>query len=106
MKIAMLLRNTLALIFQGRKRKTHLVVQGQFKRPARFADVLTGQEFVRRLQHIPALPVLNLLLRMAKRLSPSMLAGLEPRPHVLAPVAAGAQVSCVLSSQKNSLEDL
>lgn len=84
---------------QGRKRKTHLVVQGQFKRPMRFGDVLTGQEFVRKLQHIPALPVLNLLLRMAKRLSPSMLAGLEPRPHVLAPVAAGAQVTALLFAE-------
>lgn len=79
-------------LFQGRKRKTHLVVQGQFKRAMNFSEVLTGQEFERKLLHIPGMRVLNVLLIMAKRMSPSMLAGFKPRPHVLAPVAAGAQI--------------
>lgn len=68
-------------------------MQGQFNRSMPFGDIVTGQEFNHQLRHIPGMPVLNLMVRMAKRMSPSMLAGFDPRPHILAPVAAGAQVS-------------
>ncbi|GMH32235.1 hypothetical protein BSKO_00069 [Bryopsis sp. KO-2023] len=93
-------------LFQGRKRKTHLVVQGQFKRQMNFSEVLTGQEFDRKLLHIPAVPVLNLLLRMARKMSPSMNAGIDPRPYLLSPVAAGAQIiNCSKPGTEPSLDN-
>lgn len=93
-------------LFQGRKRKTHLVVQGQFKRQMNFSDVLTGQEFERKLLHVPAVQVLNLLLRMAKKMSPSMNAGIDPRPYLLSPVAAGAQIiNCAEPGSEPSLDN-
>lgn len=79
-------------LFQGKKRKTHLIVQGKFKKRLEVDDVVTGQEFARPLKHLPAQTLFSVLLKFAKKLSPSMMTGLTPVPHILAPVMAGAQV--------------
>ena len=81
-------------VFQGQKRKTHLAVQGRFKQELEFSELLTGQEFARPLKRLPATALFSVLLRFAKKLSPSMIAGITPIPHILTPVVAGSQVGC------------
>jgi Protein of unknown function (DUF1769) len=39
---------------QGKKRKSRLTVQGKFKRPMRFNDVVTGQVLSRPAKNLPA----------------------------------------------------
>jgi len=78
-------------LFKGRQRKTSLVVQGRFKRQLPYCDVFTGQEFFRPLLDLPAKWMINVLLRIARRLSPSSMFGLLDAPHILTPLVAGAQ---------------
>lgn len=54
-------------------------------------DVFTGQEFLRPIKNLPAKWMLNVLIRIARRLSPSTIFGLLDAPHILTPLAAGAQ---------------
>lgn len=80
------------VVLQGQKRKTHLTIQGRFKRELEFNEVFTGQEFRRPLKHLPPTTLLSVLIRFGKKLSPSMMAGFTPIPHILTPVVAAAQV--------------
>ena len=41
-------------LFEGRRRKTSITIQGRFKRELAFDDVVTGQEFARPAQNLPA----------------------------------------------------
>ena len=41
-------------LFQGKRRKTAIVIQGTFKEPLLYEDVLTGQEFGRTPTNLPA----------------------------------------------------
>ena len=41
-------------LFKGKRRKTAIVVQGTFKEPLLFEEVLTGQEFGRTPTNLPA----------------------------------------------------
>jgi hypothetical protein len=78
-------------LVQGRQRKTSLVVQGRFKEALPFDDVFTGQEFQEPIRDLPASWLVNVLLRIARKLSPSSIFGLLDNPHILTPVVAGAQ---------------
>ncbi|CAD7702563.1 unnamed protein product [Ostreobium quekettii] len=79
-------------LFQGQRRVTHLAVQGRFKKELDFTDVFTGQEFLLPLKHLPAMSLFSVLLKLGKRLSPSLVAGMTPVPHILTPIAAAAQM--------------
>ena len=41
-------------LFEGRRRKTSITIQGRFKHELAFDDVVTGQEFARPAQNLPA----------------------------------------------------
>lgn len=41
-------------LFEGKRRKTSITMQGRFKRELAFDDVVTGQEFARPAQNLPA----------------------------------------------------
>ena len=41
-------------LFEGQRRKTSITIQGRFKRELDFEDVVTGQEFGRPAQNLPA----------------------------------------------------
>ncbi|KAK9803895.1 hypothetical protein WJX72_002783 [[Myrmecia] bisecta] len=79
-------------LFQGKRRKTSLTVQGRFKQPLGFDDVLTGQEFNRAPTNLPGKWLVEtVLMKMAKRISPSMVIGPLSAPYVLVPIIAMAQ---------------
>ncbi|KAK9804498.1 hypothetical protein WJX73_010880 [Symbiochloris irregularis] len=78
-------------IFEGHKRRTMLVVQGRFKSPLHFNDVLTGQYFPGPLMKIPAPILINTILAISRKLNPSMEIGSVKKPSMLAPVIATAQ---------------
>ena len=67
------------------------MVQGRFKQQLPYDDVFTGQEFFRPLLDMPAKWMINVLLRIARKLSPSSIFGLLDAPHILTPLVAGAQ---------------
>lgn len=66
-------------------------MQGRFKKALPFDDVYTGQELLRPLKNLPAKWMINLLIRIARKLSPSTIFGELDAPHVLTPLVAGAQ---------------
>ncbi len=41
-------------LFDGKRRKTSITIQGRFKQELAFEDVVTGQEFGRPAQNLPA----------------------------------------------------
>ena len=41
-------------LFEGKRRKTSITIQGRFKQELAFEDVVTGQEFGRPAQNLPA----------------------------------------------------
>ena len=41
-------------LFEGRRRKTSITMQGRFKQELAFEDVVTGQEFARPARNLPA----------------------------------------------------
>ena len=41
-------------LFQGKRRKTAIIIQGTFKEPLLYENVLTGQEFGRTPTNLPA----------------------------------------------------
>mmetsp|Transcript_12443 Transcript_12443/g.31899 ORF Transcript_12443/g.31899 Transcript_12443/m.31899 type:complete len:717 (-) Transcript_12443:252-2402(-) len=93
-------------LFKGRQRKTSLVVQGFFKEALPFDDVFTGQEFERPIRDLPASWLVNVLLRIARKLSPSSIFGLLNRPHILTPVVAGAQCINICKASSSETPDL
>ena len=60
-------------LFEGRRRKTSITIQGRFKRELAFDDVVTGQEFARPAQNLPA-----------KWLVETVLIRVEPAPQTIA----------------------
>ncbi|BDA45974.1 hypothetical protein COCOBI_08-0660 [Coccomyxa sp. Obi] len=80
-------------LFAGERRKTSITVQGQFKEDPLLEDVVTGQEFERPLHNLPATWLLdNVLIKLAKRINPSMDIGRLSAPYLLGPVVAMAQL--------------
>jgi hypothetical protein len=80
-------------LFAGKKRRSHLVVQGQFKEPLSFDDVVTGQEFKRPLKKLPAMLLIKALLKVAASLSPGMMWGSLEKPDILSPLISGAALT-------------
>ena len=72
----------------GRKRKMQVCVQGRFKRPLRFDQVYSGQEFSRPLKNVPAKRLVRWGFSILKpRLPPSFRADLFcPQPYFLSPL--------------------
>ena len=66
-------------------------MQGKFKVPLRFDNVLTGQYFPGPLQHVPARLLINLILKICQQRNRSMQIGSVQKPSLLAPVVATAQ---------------
>lgn len=68
-----------------------MCLQGRFKSPLHFDDVLTGQHFPGPLQKVPAKCVVNKIFEFCKQINPSMDIGSVTKPTFLAPVIAAAQ---------------
>ncbi|KAK9834527.1 hypothetical protein WJX74_003723 [Apatococcus lobatus] len=92
-------------LFQGKRRKTAIVIQGTFKEPLLYEDVLTGQEFGRTPTNLPARWLVDsVLLKLAKRISPSMEIGPLSKPYLMVPSVAMAQ--CIQVSHPGSEPDI
>ncbi|KAI3431262.1 hypothetical protein D9Q98_004324 [Chlorella vulgaris] len=76
-------------VFEGRRRRTMVTVQGRFRRPVPLDDLVTGQEFGAVENLPPTWLVEGVLLRVARALSPSCEIGPASAPFMLMPVAAG-----------------
>ncbi|KAK9907705.1 hypothetical protein WJX75_008523 [Coccomyxa subellipsoidea] len=80
-------------LFAGERRKTSITIQGCFKADLAVEEVVTGQEFERRPKNLPAMWLVEkVLIRLAKKISPSMDIGPLSAPYLLAPVLAMAQL--------------
>ncbi|CAL8462122.1 g1653 [Coccomyxa elongata] len=80
-------------LFAGERRKTSITVQGRFKQDLAVEDVVSGQEFKRQPKNLPAMWLVDkVLIRLAKKISPSMDIGPLSAPYLLAPVLALAQL--------------
>ncbi|BDA45975.1 probable phosphatidylinositol 3,4,5-trisphosphate-dependent Rac exchanger protein at N-terminal half [Coccomyxa sp. Obi] len=80
-------------LFAGERRKTSITVQGRFKQDCSVEDIVSGQEFVRQPKNLPAMWLVDkVLIKLAKKISPSMDIGPLSAPYLLAPVLALAQL--------------
>lgn len=87
------LGSTPSEVFKGKKRMSWIAIQGTFKQEVAAEDVVTGQELGRPLRALPARWfVENVLLRIARGISPSMQVGLQPAPFLLSPLLAISQI--------------
>ncbi|CAL8462121.1 g1652 [Coccomyxa elongata] len=87
------LRSSPEGLFAGERRKTSITVQGRFKADLLLEDIVTGQEFARPLHNLPATWLLDkVLIKLAKRINPSMDIGRLAAPYLLGPVVAIAQI--------------
>ncbi|KAK3243686.1 hypothetical protein CYMTET_46674 [Cymbomonas tetramitiformis] len=91
------LENSPAHIFEGKKRKTHLIFQGQFKRELAYSEVFTGHEFHRPLKHLPPNFLIEAVLKIFRKISPSVqISGLHSEnPRALFQMAASSQAMCI-----------
>jgi hypothetical protein len=82
-------------LFAAFKRRSHVVVQGRFKRPVGVSEALTGQEFGRPFEKLPAMWLVEHgLLACARRVSTSSaIGGLTTHPYMLLPLLAAAQIA-------------
>jgi hypothetical protein len=82
-------------LFAAFKRRSHVVVQGRFKKPLGVAEALTGQEFGRPFEKLPAMWLVEHgLLACARRVSTSSaIGGLTTHPYMLLPLLAAAQIA-------------
>ena len=82
-------------LFAAFKRRSHVVVQGRFKRPLGVSEALTGQEFGRAFEKLPAMWLVEHgLLACARRVSTSSaIGGLTTQPYMLVPLLAAAQIA-------------
>ena len=55
-------------LFDGKRRKTSITIQGRFKQELAFEDVVTGQEFGRPAQNLPAKWLVETVLIKARAL--------------------------------------
>lgn len=79
--------------FSGRRRLFQTVVQGRFKEALSVADVLTGHEFVKPLQHLPHPWILKAATTLIGKLAPGAdIRVLGPQPTMLAGMAATSQI--------------
>jgi len=83
--------------FGAKQRKLQFVVQGTFKEGVRYKEVITGQEFSRPFNTVPASGLVRLVLSVVQRISPCYtLAGPhEARPGLTGPLLGLAQSVCV-----------
>jgi hypothetical protein len=82
-------------LFAAFKRRSHVVVQGRFKKPLGVSEALTGQEFGRPFEKLPAMWLVEHgLLACARRVSTSSaIGGLTTHPYMLLPLLAAAQIA-------------
>ncbi|KXZ48703.1 hypothetical protein GPECTOR_26g606 [Gonium pectorale] len=87
------LPNTPGHLFAGKKRATWAAMQGRFKVPLPLDSVVTGQEFARPFRGLPAAWFIeNVILSLARQLSPSVRVGPLSSPSLLMPLIAAAQL--------------
>lgn len=85
-----------AKYFQGRKRKNQIIIQGKFKEEIKCRDVVIGTEFQERFSTQPPMFLHNLVLKLLRRIAPSLEMSLYgDKPKVLACIAEASQVISV-----------
>ena len=78
--------------FEGKNRISACFVQGKFKKEIPFNEVLTGQNFSKKLQNLPSSFLIQMLFGVLNRISPNMVADVTcPKPYLLTPLIAAAQ---------------
>ena len=68
------------------------VIQGRFKEPLTFENILSGHQFAHPLRDIPGEFLLKAILKVAKTLNPSSRHQLSPQPQFLTNLISTAQV--------------
>ena len=64
----------------------------KFKKEIPFNEVLTGQNFSKKLQNLPSSFLIQMLFGVLNRISPNMVADVTcPKPYLLTPLIAAAQ---------------
>ena len=58
--------------FNGRKRLSQFIIQGQFKKSIKVSDLVTGREFDKPLKLVPPPVVSRIIRRILRRLAPSV----------------------------------
>lgn len=78
--------------FQGRKRQSQFIIQGQFKQPIKVSDVVTGREFEKPLKVAPPPFVSRIIRKVLGRVAPSVELDLSSEtPKVTANFAGSVQ---------------
>jgi len=80
---------------QVMQRKSHVILQGRFRRAVAAEGAQTGQRFDAPFHNVPAPWVLALLARCISSISASTQVAVGDSPHVLTPLAAGAHAITV-----------
>ncbi len=82
---------------------TPTILQGQFKRPVAFADMVMGCQFSRRLNVPFNLPFLSTAISwLLDRVGGGQIDALSDSPHLLTPLMAAAQVrTCARQDEQN-----
>ena len=83
-----------AEIFSGKRRKSHVLVQGRFKQPVNMAQLVTGQEFFAPGKNLPPRWIVdNVLLSVARAYDSQVtLESPHVRPRALVPLVSAAQI--------------
>lgn len=78
-------------LFKGKRRRSRLSIQGRFLKRTCMEDVITGQEFS-RATNLPAKWLVDqVLIKLAKKINPSVEIGPMSAPSVLVPLIAMSQ---------------
>jgi len=80
--------------FKGKRRKLQGCIQGKFKRPLRFDQVYSGQEFSRTLRHVPAKRLVKWAFGVVRSRLPEVAYAdlFGPLPYFLNPLITGSKV--------------
>eukprot|EP01023_Acetabularia_acetabulum_P034283 TRINITY_DN32189_c0_g2_i1.p1 TRINITY_DN32189_c0_g2~~TRINITY_DN32189_c0_g2_i1.p1 ORF type:complete len:353 (+),score=35.84 TRINITY_DN32189_c0_g2_i1:159-1217(+) len=84
-------------MFEGKKRRSHLVIQGKFKKTVRSDNLVTGQDFQRPAKNLPAAWLLDKIFALIGSILGSRLhiGKSSERPYVMGNILSLAQAICV-----------
>ena len=77
--------------FSGKKRRSWIIVRGCFKRPLRYADVLSGNVFAQPLHACPVPVVTKTVVAAVRAFNPLYQVQLSPQPELMAPLLGVTQ---------------
>eukprot|EP01025_Chloroclados_australasicus_P040177 TRINITY_DN4183_c1_g1_i1.p1 TRINITY_DN4183_c1_g1~~TRINITY_DN4183_c1_g1_i1.p1 ORF type:complete len:361 (+),score=25.14 TRINITY_DN4183_c1_g1_i1:224-1306(+) len=90
-------------MFEGKKRRSHLVVQGQFKRKIDSSDLVSGQDFQRAAKNLPAAWLVDRIFGLIGSILGSrlLIGKSSERPFLMGSILTLAQAICVTPEGKD-----